>query len=68
MPMQPHQLRVVEERIDLEEKIHNLTAFMTSARVAQVSLAESYRMRRQLQHMQDYSRALLDRINAFEDA
>lgn len=66
MALQPHQERVLEEKRDLDEKIHKLTVFIASARIAQVSLAESRRLYQQLQHMLDYSRVLQDRINAFE--
>jgi hypothetical protein len=66
MALQPHQERVLEERRELDEKIHKLTVFIASARIAQVSLAESRRLYQQLQIMLDYSRVLQDRINAFD--
>lgn len=68
MALQPHQERVLEEKRELDEKIRKLTVFIASARIAQVSLAESRRLYRQLQHMLDYSRVLEDRINAFEES
>ena len=67
MTLAPHQQRVVEEKRDLDEKIHKLTAFLASAKSAQVSLVEVRLMHEQLTHMLQYARVLQLRIRAFEE-
>lgn len=66
MALAPHQERVVAEKRDLDEKIEKLNAFVTSAAITQVSLAEARRLRDQLAYMRSYSAVLQERINAFE--
>lgn len=67
--MQPYQQRVVEEKSSLDIKIANLTSFAKSAAFsATVPEAEQRRMLRQLVVMQDYSRILGERIDAFGGA
>ena len=67
MSLAPHQQRVVEEKRELDEKIAKLTAFLNSAAITQVSLAEARRMSRQHGHMLGYSVMLGQRIAAFEE-
>lgn len=67
--MQPYQLRVVQEKAELDTKIHALTVFAKSDAFSQtVPEAEQRRMLRQLVVMQDYSRILGERIDAFGGA
>ena len=67
--MQPYQLRVVQEKTELDTKIQALTAFANSGVFDQtVPEAEQRRMLRQLVAMQDYSRILGERIDAFGGA
>lgn len=67
--MKPYQLRVVQEKADLDTKIQALTAFAKSDAFSQdVPEAEQRRMLRQLVVMQDYSRILGERIDAFGGA
>ena len=67
--MQSYQQRVVTEKEELDTKIQALTAFAKSAAFsATVPEAEQRRMLRQLVVMQDYSRILGERIDAFGGA
>lgn len=67
--MQPYQLRVVQEKADLDTKIQALTVFAKSDAFDQtVPAPEQRRMLRQLVAMQDYSRILGERIDAFGGA
>lgn len=67
--MQPYQLRVVQEKSELDTKIQTLTAFAKSEAFSEtVPEAEQRRMLRQLVVMQDYSRILGERIAAFGGA
>lgn len=64
--MQPYQQRVILEKDHLDTKISALTAFVKSEAFSQtVPEAEQRRMLRQLVVMQDYSRILGERIDAF---
>lgn len=65
MTLQPHQQRVIEEKRDLNEKIHKLTVFLASAASTQVSLSEARLMHEQLNHMLQYSKVLQRRIELF---
>ena len=67
MSLQPHQQRAVEEKRELDEKLHKLTAFLATAASAQVSLVEVRLLHEQLHHMLQYSRVLELRIRAFGD-
>lgn len=62
MSLAPHQQRVVEEKRELDERIHKLTVFLASAASAQVSLVEANLMHEQLKHMLQYSKTLQQRI------
>lgn len=63
--MLPHQLRVVEEKAELDGKITKLNAFLETKIFAEQTSAEQSRLKRQLGHMQAYSDVLGDRICAF---
>ena len=64
-PLQPHQQRVVDEKIDLDTKLTALHVFMDTPLFRSLPEAEKARMRRQANAMRDYSRALGERIEAF---
>lgn len=67
--MQPYQQRVIQEKAELDTKIQALTAFAKSDAFSQTAPeAEQRRMLRQLVVMQDYSRILGERIDAFGGA
>jgi hypothetical protein len=67
--MQPYQQRVVTEKEELDTKISSLMTFAKSQAFDQtVPEAEQRRMLRQLVVMQDYSRILGERIDAFGGA
>lgn len=62
----PHQQRVIDERIDLDVKIHALDKFITSNTLFDgLPVAEQTRMQLQLMAMRLYSHILGDRIAAF---
>lgn len=65
MTLQPHQQRVIEEKRELDEKIHKLTVFLASAASTQVSLSEARLMHEQLNYMLQYSKVLQRRIELF---
>ena len=62
MSLAPPPQRVVEEKRELDEKIHKLTAFLASAASTQASLVEARLMHEQLNHMLQYSKMLQQRI------
>ena len=67
-PYQPYQQRMLEERFELEERIHNLEAFTQN--IGGVFNCLEYRERRlllrQLACMGLYFDTLVERIEAFE--
>ena len=65
--MQPHQLRVVEERQDLDEKRAKLAAFIGGEVYKKLDDAEQTRLNRQLVAMTVYSNILVERIAAFTE-
>jgi hypothetical protein len=66
MNLQPHQQRVVDEQRELAVLIDELTASNTSDAFKVLPEAERSRRARQLYHMEQYDRALLERIVAFD--
>jgi hypothetical protein len=64
--MQPYQERVVEEKAELDEKLTKLRAFCNTATFAGLDASERERLRRQAEHMADYSRVLSERIATFK--
>ena len=62
----PHQERVIDERVDLNIKLDNLTAFIEGNPIFK-SLPDDERRRlnRQFDLMAEYSSVLTQRINAF---
>lgn len=64
--MEPYQLRVVEEKEALDEKINRLARFLKSSTCSStVDDEELARLDEQLSHMNQYSRVLGDRISHF---
>jgi hypothetical protein len=63
--MEPHQLRVIDERTDLTEKLVKLSGFLGTAVFSKLPEAEKLRMRRQFMIMQLYEQVLTERITAF---
>ncbi|WP_430230526.1 crAss001_48 related protein [Paraburkholderia tropica] len=64
----PHQVRVVAEKNELDEKIAKLVSFVGSPTWSRLDEAERSRLTEQGLAMQDYSRILGDRIAAFGGA
>ena len=65
-PTKPHQLRVVLEKEDLDERITKLKAFFMNDAFKALPEAEQLRMRIQARFMDGYSAVLKERIEAFE--
>lgn len=64
--MEDYQHRVLDEQVDLSEKIKKLSAFLGSPRATTLGVAERARMNEQLIHMARYNGVLLARIRAFQ--
>lgn len=63
--MKPHQQRVVDEKVALDDKIFKLEAFMESDASNVLSLTEEDDLEEQLRHMEKYSKVLERRISRF---
>lgn len=64
--MQPHQIRVVEEHTELEQKVERLGAFIGTPTYHALNNAEQYLLRRQLLAMSEYLDILAARIAHFK--
>lgn len=64
--MEAYQVRVIQERIDLYEKITKLDGFMRSSTFTSLDEYEQERLRRQYEAMITYSSILKERISHFE--
>lgn len=60
-----YQLRVVEEKVELDGRLTRLGLFIGSDKFHELPEAERERLTRQWQHMSGYSQVLGDRIAAF---
>lgn len=65
MELQPHQQRVVDEKIALSEKLDKLEAFEGGVIFCNLAPAEQARLSRQLLIMRLYEQVLNERISAF---
>lgn len=65
--LQPHQQRVVDEKLDLDEKLQKLELFVTSSNFTHIvkDEAEQQRLIRQCAVMKEYSNILEERILNF---
>ena len=63
--MAAYQIRAVEEKAALDDRIEKLAAFVRTERFCVLPVAEQVRMTRQLAIMRDYSGILGERIAAF---
>lgn len=64
-PLEPHQLRVLEEHEELDERLRKLMNFMGNPQFNDLPDAEKDLLRQQSEHMQAYASVLEKRINAF---
>ena len=64
--LQTHQQRVVDEKGDIDERLTKLIAFFDNSVFNGLSADEQGRMKRQAEHMTNYSVALGERIAAFQ--
>lgn len=65
MALLPHQIRVVAEKRELDERLQRLVAFMDAVTFAELPEAERARMTRQRDVMTELSAVLGERIDAF---
>lgn len=63
--MQPHQQRVVNEKAELDDKLHKLEAFKGTEIYAGLTNGEQHRLHAQSLAMRVYSDVLAERIAAF---
>jgi hypothetical protein len=63
--MQPHQQRVVDEKVELDDKAEKLNKFFSTGTFNGLPLDERQRLRNQLATMYEYSNILAERIAAF---
>lgn len=64
--MQPHQERVVNEQVELQDKLTKLTAFIETSKIyADLPQPERDSLFRQAIHMREYNGVLLERIARF---
>lgn len=63
--LQPHQIRVVGEKQEIDERVSKLGAFIKSDAFTNVETDERARLYRQLVVMKHYAKILGERIAAF---
>lgn len=63
--METHQYRVLNEKQELDCRLHALADFMGLSFFVGLPLQEQDRLRRQLRAMREYSSILAERIEAF---
>lgn len=64
--MLPHQQRVIDEKVELNEKLTKLRQFFLSEQYYNLDKAEAGRLKKQADAMQVYSDILTERIANFE--
>jgi len=63
--MQPHQERVLNKQMELEDNVHKLQKFLAGDILPQLPEREQDRLREQLHYMLGYNTVLKQRIEAF---
>jgi hypothetical protein len=63
--MQPHQQRVIAEKLELDERLSKLSAFLTSPKADELSVEEWCHMKEQQFYMRGYAKVLAARILLF---
>ena len=63
--MQPHQERVLLEKVELDQKLTKLTTFIQGGTYQLLPAEEQVRLNKQARIMKDYSTVLAERIAAF---
>lgn len=64
--MKDHELRVVEEKADLDDKLKKLQKFVFSETFSSLDLGERWRLTTQCHIMTEYSAILTARISEFK--
>jgi hypothetical protein len=65
MALAPHQARVLNEKLDLDEKLNKLADFLQTPMFASLDVAERNRLILQRHAMELYSGILSQRVAAF---
>lgn len=65
--MTPHQLRVIEEKVALDDKLSKLGTFLHGETFATIDRDEQTRLNRQYSVMTTYSQILSERIATFKN-
>lgn len=65
--IQPHQQRVIEEKLELDERRTKLNNFFDNSIFKDLSLGEQERLKHQAEVMTEYSSILAERIEAFSN-
>jgi len=65
--MQEHQLRVINEKEELDSKLGKLRSFFESEHFGNVPNDEKNRLKNQAYYMRQYSEVLGQRIEAFKN-
>lgn len=63
--MNPHQIRVISEKTELDERLKKLIVFFDNPIYVSLPIDEQDRLKRQADHMTNYSVVLGERIAAF---
>ena len=66
--LQPHQVRVIEEKAALDEKLARLLPFLRTETCYGLPLKERCQLKRQADAMTEYAKILGERIAGFEVA
>lgn len=65
--MQPHQMRVVLEKDELDDKLSKLKLFISGTVFSALESAEQLRLVRQARIMEEYSSILEERVANFKE-
>jgi hypothetical protein len=66
--LQPHQLRVIEEKRELSEKIFKLEKFFESGTAENICAIERTMLTQQVFYMKQYEGVLRERIKFFHES
>lgn len=65
MSLEPYQIRVVQEKQELDQKLEKLVTYLESKHFTELSFDDKWLLREQRQAMAAYSRILGSRIAKF---
>lgn len=65
MSLEPYQIRVIQEKQELDQKLEKLTTYLESRHFAELPFDDKWLLREQRDVMKAYSRILGSRIQKF---